>query len=187
MGGGGGGGGAGSSAGSRAGVIWPRHHLRAAPHATAPPHSLSPKRRWTDQGLRLSHTQQKAKLLVIAHRLISTRIRKRNLRCGRKWGCDPWSPWGARIARWRGSSGREGEPVRLMPRSPRRGRAAPRGCSHACAEFLAWQRFFVPFQAYLGHGTPTADNFPNFGHFLAGGRPWGLRGSEASFCGELER
>lgn len=26
-------------AGSRAGVIWPRHHLRAAPHATAPRHT----------------------------------------------------------------------------------------------------------------------------------------------------
>ena len=75
---GGGGGGAGSSAGSRAGVIWPRHHLRAAPHATAPPHSLSPKRRWTDQGLRLSHTQEKEKLLVIADRLKSTRIGRTN-------------------------------------------------------------------------------------------------------------
>ena len=102
----------------------------------------------------------------------------------RKWECDPWSPWGARIARWRGSSGREGEPVRLMRRSPRRGRAAPRGCSHACAEFLAWQRFFVPFQAYLGHGTPTADHFPNFGHFRAAGRAGGLSGSEVRFLGK---
>ena len=83
---------------------------------------------------------------------------------------------------WLGLASRASPADAAVP--PHRRAAAPRGpCSHACAEFLAWQRFFVPFQAYLGHGTPTADHFPNFGHFRAAGRAGGLSGSEVRFLG----
>ena len=87
----------------------------------------------------------------------------------RKWVCDPWSPWGARIARWRGP-GSEAGPVRLMPRSPRRGCGPARTLLTRMRRILGMAEILCPIP---GIPRPRYTNSRSFSQFwpLSGCRP----------------